>query len=312
MSTGRVLDCLIVGGGPAGLCAATYLARYRRDAVLIDAGVSRCAMIWLSHNCPGWPDGVRGQRLLELQRQQARRYGARMERGRVERIERDAEGIFQAHGDFGAISARFIMLATGVEDIEPELGDVRDAIRRGLLRHCPICDAFEVIDKRVAVMGHGRKAINEALFMRHYTADVTLLTLGGEQALDAEDRRRAKDCGVRILEEPVVDVAIEQDRITAIRLSGGAEHGFDSLYSALGAHNRSELAVALGAGCTSEGAVHTDAHQQCSVDGMYVIGDVASSLNQIAVAWAHGAVAATDIHNRLRDAHGLRLPRPGQ
>ena len=144
------LDCLVVGGGPAGLSAAIYLARFRRRFRVIDGGLSRAATIPLSHNHPGFPDGIGGPALLARMRRQAEVYGARIDSGLVEGLERrrgDDTFVAAVGNDGEVVRARTVLLATGVMDIEPDLPDVLGAVRRGLVRHCPICDAYEVIDR---------------------------------------------------------------------------------------------------------------------------------------------------------------------
>ena len=294
------LDCLIVGAGPAGLIAATYLARFRRRALVVHDGASRASLIPVSHNYPGFPDGISGLDLLARLRAQAETYGAQIMAGRVDQIVRSPQGGFTALLQGENLQAKNVILATGVVDIEPSLPNLTDAIRRGYIRHCPICDAYEVIDRKVAVIGNGSHAVEEALFIQHYTTDITFLTLG--ESLAAPDRQRLAAAGIAIVEEPLAELDIEGERITAVRLLSGRAHRFDSIYSALGAKTRSELAVALGVEQADEGTLVTDAHQQTSVPGLYAAGDVVETLNQMAVAAGQAALASTHIHNRLRGA----------
>jgi thioredoxin reductase (NADPH) len=298
------VDCLIIGGGPAGLTAAVYLARFRRRFLLINDQTSRAALIPISHNCPGFPDGIAGTDLLVRQRAHAERYGAPIMAGTVTGLVRESRGGFIAElkelGEMGSrhIRARMVLLATGALDIEPELPDIRQAIRRGYIRHCPICDGFEVIDQKVAVIGFGKGGMGDALFMRTYSADITLLTLGHKMGLTQADREKVEASGVRIVEEPVTEVSVERDRITALRLLNGRELRFDALYSALGSHVRSDLARNLGARHDEKGALIVDEHQQTSVTDLYAAGDVTSSVDQLSVAMGQAAIAATAIHNR--------------
>jgi thioredoxin reductase (NADPH) len=200
------------------------------------------------------------------------------------------------------IEARTVLVATGVRDREPALPDVENAIMRGLVRHCPVCDAFEVTDQNIAVLGQGAGAIGEAIFMRTYSRRVTLLLLAGAETLSIEDRQRIAACDIRLVEEPITTVSIEGNRISALTTGSGTEHRFDTLYSALGADARSEIALSLGADYEKTcNAIIVDDHQRTSVAGMWAAGDVVSNLNQVAVAWGQAAVAATDIHNQLRN-----------
>jgi thioredoxin reductase (NADPH) len=306
MHAGEPLDCLVVGGGPAGLTAAVYLARFRRRFLLVDAGASRAALIPITHNHPGFPDGIRGIDLLARQRAQAERYGAPLVNGTVTRLERDPQGVFTAElkesGDSDRtqqIIARMVLLATGVVDIEPELPNLENAIRRGYIRHCPICDGYEVIDQKIGVIGFGKGAIGEALFVRTYSEDVTLLTLGRRMALTRDDREQLDAAGIRAIEEPIAEVMIEGDKIAALRLHSGREHRFDTIYSALGARVRSDLARQLGAHHDEIGALRVDDHQRISVPGIWAAGDVVRSLNQLSVGMGQAAIATTDIHRQL-------------
>lgn len=293
------LDCLVVGAGPGGLTAAIYLARFRRRFQVVDSGASRARLIPVSHNCPGFPDGIPGPVLLERLRAQAERYGAPIGAGTVERLQKAPDG-FAARTSLGEIHARTVLLATGTVDIEPALPDLNDAVSRGLIRHCPICDAYEVVDHHVAVIGYGSGGLREALFLRTYTPHLTLLTLGQEMRLSDEEWRAAREAGIRVVEEPVAAVHLEGDKIAALRMHSGVEQRFDTLYSALGARERSGLARNLGARLDEQGALLVDAHQRTSVPGLYAAGDVVHSLNQISVAYGQAAIATTHIHNTLR------------
>lgn len=297
-------DCLIVGGGPAGLTAAVYLARFRRQVLLVDGGASRAAWIPRSHNLPGYPDGIPGPELLERHRQQARVYGVEPVAGTVADLEQAKGGGFAArvHGQGGGeqtVRARTVLLCTGALDVEPDLPDVEGAVARGLVRHCPICDGFEVIGQRIGIIGNSPHAIGEAVFLRTYSDDVTLLTLGRPVTQDAEHGRRLREAGIRVVETPVAGVTVEDGRIAALSLGGDAPERFDTLYSALGCRIHSQLAARLGARCDESGSLVTDEHQRTSVPGLWAAGDVVCGLNQISVAYGEAAVAATDIHRHL-------------
>ena len=192
-----------------------------------------------------------------------------------------------------------VLLATGGLDVEPELPGVRDAVRRGLVRFCPICDAYEVIGQRVALIGYGRCKVREALLLRAYTDDLTLLTLGRPLHLAPDDEQALHDANVRILDEPVARLEVEGDRLATWHMHGGAKHRFDTLYTALGTRIRSDLARSLGAAVDEDGALLVDAHQQTTVPGLFAAGDVVQGLSQVSVAAGQAAVAATAINRSL-------------
>ena len=300
------MDCLVIGAGPGGLTAAVYLARYRRDFLVVDAGASRAGWIPVSHNLPAFPDGIPGPELLARMRAAAERHGARVEAGEVRRLERAGDG-FAADLGGRTVTARRVLLATGVDDVQPELPDLEDAVRRGLVRVCPICDAYEARDRKVAIIGYGRCRVREALLLRTYTTDLTLLTLGRELELTDDERAELREAGVRLVEEPVSAIAAEGDQVAAWRMSSGVEHRFDVLYTALGLRARSGLATALGAGHDSDGALVVDEHQRTSVPGLYAAGDVVRGLGQVSVATGQAAIAATAINNSLERLRAERL-----
>ena len=293
-------DVLIVGAGPAGLTAATYLGRFRRSVLVADGGEPRACWIPVSHNMAGFPDGITGSTILSRLRDQALEYGAVIEAGRVEAIHSDGDG-FIATLNGRSIRARAVLLATGVMDHHPDLPGVENAIKRSLVRICPICDAYEAIDKCVAIIGNNDLGVREAAFMRTYTDRVTLIHVGPADALT---QREALDrLGITLVECAIDAVEIKDDHITALNWSGG-RHGFDLLYSALGTTPNAELAKTLSVDLTDDNLLKVDAHNATSIPGLYAAGDVVKGLNQIAVATSDAALAATDIHNRLRKADG--------
>lgn len=297
------MDCLIIGAGPAGLTAATYLARFRRRALVLDSGASRASWIPVSHNVPGFPDGVTGPALLRRMRAQALRYGASIQPGEVERLQRRPDGGFTAFAGREEVQAERVLLATGGLDVEPELPGVRDAVRRGLVRYCPVCDAFEVTGQKIALIAYGKCRTKEALLLRAYTADLTVLTLGQEMRITAEERETLQNAGIQILGEPVAELAVQDGRIAAWHMQGGGRHEFDAVYTALGVRVRSGLATALGAQADEDGALVVGDHGETSVPGLYAAGDVVRGLSQVCVAAGQAAVAATHINASLPFPH---------
>jgi thioredoxin reductase (NADPH) len=290
------MDCLIIGGGPAGLTAAVYLARFNRDIAVIDSGHSRARLIPETHNYPGFPDGVTGQSLLERLRQQAKTYGVMLIAGRAEHLEK-AENGFTAHWLDRKLAAARVILATGLVDKCPPLPDLREAIAKRLVRYCPICDGFEASGKRIAVLGHADEACGKALFLRTYSKAVTLLTPDGSSPEPSACAELDSAGVVR----PLSGVAsIDQTADTIIAtLATGEQMTFDTLYPVLGCEVRSDLGLALGAARNNIGNLLVDQYQQTTVKGLYAIGDTVSDLHQIAVATGHAAIAATQVHNQL-------------
>lgn len=295
----ELVDCVVVGAGPAGLTAAIYLARFRRDVLAIEAGDSRAAWIPRSHNHPGFPDGVRGPTLLARMRRQAERYGARIVRGRVETLEA-VRGGFRLDTEDGSVRARTVILATGVHDNAPPIPGLEDGVARGLVRICPICDGYEVIGQRVGVIGLDDHSAQEAVFLRTYSDAVTFIRVG-DKPLPKASSAALRKAGVEVIESAVPQVTIEKRRITAFDFGAGEPRVFDVVYSALGVTPRTRLALQAGVKLDKDGRLVVDNHQETSVPGLYAAGDVVRGLNQISTAQGEGAIAATDVHNRLRE-----------
>jgi thioredoxin reductase (NADPH) len=292
-------ECIVVGAGPAGLTAAIYLARYRRRILLFDCGESRAALIPRSHNCPGFPEGIPGKDLLHRLRQQLEGYGIAVQPHRVESLVRHRDGSFNVIADRAWRTAT-VLIATGIQDVQPQVENLRVALETGHIRLCPVCDGYEVIDKSVAVYGPADKAIEKALFLRPYTARLTVL-VAHTHRFTASEVEKANAARIRLLRSPVADLTFHGDQVAAY-LADGSRHTFEVLYPSLGSVVRSELATRLGARCSEQGYIETDPHQCTSIPGLYAAGDVVNELNQICIATGHAAVAATAIYNQLR--HG--------
>ena len=293
-------DCIIIGAGPAGLTAAIYLARFHLSIRLFDCGSSRAATIPCTHNHAGYPDGIAGKDLLALMLAQAERYGARREAVEVTALARDGDD-FGVRTDHGEWRARTVLLATGVVNHRPDMdAALHDrALAAGLLRYCPICDGYEVTDKRVGVVGTGDHGMREALFLRSYTRDVTLIAPEAEPMLDAACAAKLDEAGIARVDGPCGGWAIEGDRLALDTARG--RMAFDSVYPALGSRIRSQLAVAAGARASDEGCLEVDEHQRTSVPGLFAAGDVVKGLDQISHAMGEAGVAATTIRNTLAE-----------
>lgn len=283
--TARVI---VIGGGPAGLTAAIYLARFHLDVIVIDRGGSRASMILKTRNHAGFPGGISGEDLVRRMRQQAELYGARMIDAEVNRIEQRGEG-FEVRTHHETYAACAVLLATGVSNNRPKMDPTvhDDALKRGLLRYCPVCDGYEVTDKRVAVIGSGAHGAKGACFLRSFTADVTLIASDRPHDLDAHVRARLAAAGISVIDGPCTRIALEGDTI-AITASTGRLR-FDTAYPALGSRIHSDLARPLGVQMSDDGCMVVDRHQRTDLPGLYAAGDVVFGLDQISHAMGEGA-----------------------
>ncbi|MEC5160374.1 MULTISPECIES: NAD(P)/FAD-dependent oxidoreductase [unclassified Janthinobacterium] len=299
----QIVDTLVIGAGPGGLTAAIYLRRFCRSVAIVDKGNSRLGLIPVSHNFPGFPDGVPGALLLERLRRQLLRYDTGVTRGEVTRLERRGELFVASHdgaGGGGDIQARTVVLASGTADGGLPVEGWREAVASGAVRLCPVCDGFDVIDKRIAVVSSEHNRTAHALFMRTYSSDVALFERAeGAPPLDQAERQQMRDAGIRYIASPLLGVTLSAAKAPLLHTKDGESYRVDVLYPMLGETARSDLATGLGAGSADCAKLLTDAHQRTAVPGLYAVGDVCQGLNQISVAAGQAAVAATAIHNSL-------------
>lgn len=298
-------DCIVIGGGPAGLTAAVYLARYHLSVMVVDSGKSRAALIPVTHNLAGFPGGIAGTALLERMQKHAVNYGACIKEGLVRTIAIVDNTIVVAT-EREEIFARTVLLATGVTNIRPDmLEDIHnEALARGLIRYCPVCDGFEVTDQRVAVLGTGEHGLREAEFLRSFTADLSLISPVSRHSFNRNQYERVNAAGIELIEGGCRGFELNE-RSIAVRLPVG-ERLFDSLYPALGTTINSDLALQIGATLTKDGCPVVDPHQRMSVKGVYAAGDVVLGLDQISSAMGQASVAAIAIRNDLDAVAPLR------
>ncbi|HYC56067.1 MAG TPA: NAD(P)/FAD-dependent oxidoreductase [Candidatus Binatia bacterium] len=291
-----ILDCLIVGGGPAGLTAAIYLARYRRRFLVVDAGDSRAALIPVTHNFPGFPKGIAGTELLARLREQAQRYGTMIRTGCVESLGRQ-DDVFVATVGQDTLRARTVILASGVVDNCVDIDGLHEATLAGRVRWCPICDAYEVVDRNVALLVESPETAREhATFLRTYTSRLTVLV---RCTSDPAACRALEAAGASVVNQPVREIRANDPDGVRVRFEDGSTLSFDTLYPMLGCKARTGLAVSLGADHDDNGELLVDEHQRTSVPGLYAAGDLVNALNQMSVGTAHAATAATAVHNSL-------------
>lgn len=292
------VDCAVIGGGPAGLVAALYLLRFRRSVLLANKGPGRAALIPRSHNYPGFPDGIHGDDLLDRLRQQVGRYVAPRLGKAVTMVEKVDDAWRVVMSD-EVIFARQVLFATGVVDRWPRMSNAAQAIEAAVLRFCPICDGFEATDAKVAVIGDDDHAAREALFLKCYSSSVDLLSETTRLSQHMLSRLRAAGLGIT----PITPGSLkyENGAIFAADARNGKPLSFAVAYGALGVDPQTELLAALGVQLEASGGVSVDGHQQTSVPGVYAAGDIVRGLHQISVAVGEAAIAATAIHNTLRE-----------
>ncbi|HCF1891946.1 NAD(P)/FAD-dependent oxidoreductase [Pseudomonas aeruginosa] len=309
MGKTKSIETIVVGAGPAGLTAALYLARYRRQVLVLHDDESRALRIPRTYNVPGYADGIVGTELIERMMEHATSYGAEIEQAEIRSAQR-RDGMFLLEAADGhAWSCRALILATGLRlnqlDLPHETHEA--AIQADVLRYCPVCDGYEHRDKRIGVIGCDADGAAEALFLRQYSRDITLMSLDRPE-LSSEQLVELDDAGITLVAGALRALSPHDDRMDVLLEGREAPLSFDVVYPALGTRPRSELATGIGADVEPGGCLPAGAPRQTDVPGLFAAGDVVEGLDQISVAIGHGAIAATCAHNWLRecDRHTLQ------
>lgn len=296
-----IRDVCIVGGGPAGLSAALILGRCRRDVVVLDGGKPRNAS---SRGLSGYltRDGVHPMELRELARAELRRYATVEVRDTFvidARRKDDAFVVAAANGE--RLCARTLLLATGRADELPARPGFARLYGRGVY-HCPFCDGWEHRDQPMAAYGRDDDAVEIALELRTWSAQLTLFTDGRSQ-FDERRRRKLAANGVRIVEHPVRELVPATDGfLERVRLAGGGEVPCRALFFVSDCPQRSGLPERLGCRFALSGGVLCDEHAATNVPGLYVAGNVRCGLHFAITAAAEGAEAAVAINDALLEA----------
>ncbi|MGE2722657.1 NAD(P)/FAD-dependent oxidoreductase [Mycolicibacterium celeriflavum] len=297
-----IRDCVVVGGGAAGLSAALVLGRARRRTLLVDAGAQSNLA---AHGIGGLlgHDGRPPGELYALGREELSAYpSVEVLTGEVVSGERTDGGFVLQLGDGRIERARRVLLATGMEYRPPSLPGLAELWGRSAF-HCPFCHGWEVRDQPLAVLARGERAVHSSLLLRLWSDDVILLT-DGPADLDDAQRRRLRAAGVAIDERPVAELIGAAGYLEAVVFADGDRLPRTGVLVATTLHQRSSLAEQLGAASgeptpPAQYPVHVDALYRTSAQGVYAAGDVVAQMPQVATAVAAGSAAAAAVVQSL-------------
>jgi thioredoxin reductase (NADPH) len=302
------LDCVIVGAGPAGLTALTYLARFHRRVVALGAAGPRARLLLIdrSYNLPGYPEGIPGAVLLRRLREQAEENGGQVLDTVARRVE-GQRGDFAVHVAEGPpLRARSVLLAMGVCDRQPDIPGIAPHIGR-FVRYCPVCDGYEHTGQRLGILGSGPGVARHALFLRTFSDRIVVFLHGASPDSLGRYGPMLDRCGIAVYQPRVVRIleghpaSESDDPGCGVALEDGSEYPLAVLYGALGCDVNLDPVRHLDLKLDDEGYVVTDINQQTSILGIYAAGDIVSDINQISVAFGQATIAATRLHNCLDD-----------
>ena len=299
MSSNDPYDVAIIGGGPAGLSAATWLARYLHSVVLVDSGDPRN---WETRGVNGFlgHPGIRPADLRGLGRDEARTLGVTLIDAHVEEVAQPRiEEFLLTLKDESAIRARRILLAIGLKDVWPRIPGLRQVY--GANAHvCPDCDGHECTRKKVVVIGKGRKAVGMALNLTTWTSDIIICTNGEPAGLDLDEYCKKLDAlNIPVLESRITCIAHTGSDVHALEFENGMSLDADKIFFAIGQYPSDDLGTQLGCDRDSGGHIIVDDAYHTSVTNCFAAGDIVPGPQLAIAAASDGAIAALAIHKSL-------------
>lgn len=293
-------DVVIVGGGYAGLAAAIVLARSRRDVTLIDAGQPRNAPAEGAHNVLG-QEGIAPQDLLAAGRAEAEAYGVRIVPGRVTALSGEIDEFTVDVADGGPqVSARRIILATGLVDDFPEIPGVAEAWGKTVL-HCPFCHGWEVRDQRIAVLSRAEPGIHQALLFRRLSDQVTLF-LHEASELTAEQSETLAALDIPVVRGHVDRLVVDGTDVRAVQTDDGQSFDVDAVVVAPRFLARTDLYESIGgvAEVNPFGTqIPADPRGLTPVPGIWVAGNAGQPMAMVVASSASGVATGAAVHGDL-------------
>lgn len=291
-------DVAVVGSGPAGLCAALWLARYLHKVVVVDSGDPRN---WETRGINGYlgHQGIRSPELRKLGRAECEQVGVEFVDGIVDEAINEAGEVFEVRLRNGAIIAsRRILLAIGIKDVWPDIPGL-DRCYGETIHVCPDCDGYETRGKKTVVVGKGRKAVGLALALTTWTKQIVICTNGDAAEMTQPLLDKLKELNIPVLEAPIKCVVSKSSEITGLELEGGMALDCERLYFAIGQYPSDDLGAQLGCKRDDMGRLVIDDRNHTSIKHVYAAGDIAPGPQLAIGAAASGAVAAMAIHASL-------------
>ncbi len=306
------VDALVVGGGPAGLSAASWLGRHRRRTLVVDAGQPRNRFADEVHGVLGH-EGIDPAELLARGRRELDTYPhVDVCAGTVVGLTSTAAGFDVEIEGSGTVTASRLVLATGVRDELPDIEGFLDHYGSSVF-HCPSCDGYAARDHTVAVLGWGEHVPAFAVGLLDWAATVRVVTGAEDPDITPEQRRRLAERGIEVVDGEVAALEGQDGQLSAVRLADGSEVHATMAFFSIAHHPVVVLAVGLGCDLAPDGRLSVDGQRRTTVEGVYAAGDVTPGAQLVSVAAAEGTLAgvacATSLHGR-RTAAEVPAPAP--
>ena len=302
-------DVVIVGAGPAGLSAALYLGRSKRDTLLIHSGRSMAKWEAQVQNYLGFPEGISGSILLEYGMNQVSQYQVDIVEDEIQSLIA-SQGTFQIRGRGNTYDAKRVLIATGLTHLPPDIPGVKQCLGKSLF-FCKDCDAHRLQGKRIGILGRNNEAVDYALGMLMFTSCITLVTGGNERVWEEEHANWLQEYHIPVRQENIVMLKHTGGWLERIEFVRGEPTEVDAIFTTRGDVPHSSLAEGLGASLDNEGQIIVDGCLRTSVPGLYAAGCVTAANCQMIIAAGQGAIGGQAINRDLFESSLRRhtLPR---
>ncbi|HRF28458.1 MAG TPA: FAD-dependent oxidoreductase [Candidatus Saccharibacteria bacterium] len=309
MADSTVRDVVMIGAGPSALAAAVYTTREDIDTVLYEKGVvgGMAAITDMVDNYPGFPEGIEGMKLADQLQKQAERFGANIDFGDVSEI-RDNGNTKTVVVDGTPVEAKTVLIATGSDYSKINVPGEAEYYGRGV-HYCATCDGAFYRDKKLAVVGGGNSAVQEALFLTRFASHIDLLvrsTIKASEVLQHELQEFVDSGKITVhLATTTEEIVATDGKVTSVKIMTDgkqAELVVDGVFVFVGLKPNTQFLQGSSIELDEQGLIKTDSHLQTSMEGVFASGDVRSGATmQIASAVGEGAAAALSIREYLND-----------
>jgi thioredoxin reductase (NADPH) len=293
-------DCIIIGGGIAGIQAAIQLGRYKHDTIVIDSAQGRSSIAKAYHNILGWPDGVSGKQLRTLGRQHAEKFGVEFMDDTVTSLEKKQDKFFIQTKNDREYQAKMIFLGTGITDNIPPIKNIYSTLGTSTYI-CPDCDGYEIMDKQTVVLGGGNTGAGMALTLLYWSKDIIYVN-HLKSKIDDEYRDKLTANHIPVIEEEVCEVHVDANQeLTGIELVSGKIIRAEKAFTAFKG-NKLNNGLALQLGVQVNENNHVVVHprtKETNIKGVWAGGDLVAHSEQVTISMGDGTQSAIWIHKRL-------------
>jgi thioredoxin reductase (NADPH) len=306
---------LVVGGGAAGLSAGIYLQRYLLSTLIIDKGKARSFWMQELHNYLGLPPDTPGKDVLKQGKSHYLSLDGDYLNGYVEEVVDEGETfavkvrIGRTNPTYTVFRSRYLIAASGIIDHLPKLDDMQNVFDYAghNLHVCLICDAYEMRDKRAGVFGSTESSLKVAFYLDWFTPYITLFT-NGTFEVGTELRDRLTQNGYRLVEQPIKKFLGKNHQMTGVELADGSVVELDTGLVSMGSKYHADYLKGIELEYKG-GNLVTDGMNRTSHPRIFAVGDLKVGINQVVIAAADGALAATQIWRDIRRLEGTRRSR---